>query len=65
VSTLNWQKSSYSNEGADCLNVATAADGTVRIRESDAPGVILTVTPAALRSLLLAVKAGEFDRSVS
>jgi len=65
VAELDWQKSSYSAEAANCVYVAAAADGTVRIRESDAPGVILTATPAALRSLLLAVKAGEFDREVS
>ena len=64
MSTLNWQKSSYSNEGADCLNVAETA-GAILLRESDEPDTIVTVTPAALRFLLLAVKAGEFDREVS
>ncbi|WP_405727195.1 DUF397 domain-containing protein [Streptomyces sp. NBC_01537] len=48
----------------DPLNVAEAA-GQILVRESDEPDTIVTVTPAALRSLLLAVKAGEFDREVS
>jgi hypothetical protein len=61
VSTLNWQKSSYSGQGANCLNVAAAPDGTVRMRESDEPDRILTSTATHLRSFLLAIKAGEFD----
>jgi hypothetical protein len=61
VSTPNWQKSSYCGEGANCLNVAAAPDGTVRIRESDDPCRVLTSTVTQLRSFLLAVKAGEFD----
>jgi hypothetical protein len=61
VSTLNWQKSSHSEEGANCLNVAAAPDGTVRLRESDAPDAVLTTTPTGFRTLLLAIKAGEFN----
>ncbi|MFI9461278.1 hypothetical protein [Streptomyces xiamenensis] len=35
-----------------------AADGTVRLRESDDPDAILAAQPTALRGLLLAIKAG-------
>ncbi|MEV2192927.1 DUF397 domain-containing protein [Streptomyces phaeochromogenes] len=50
---MSWQKSSFSGgpEG-NCLNIATAPDGTLRLRESDTPGVILATTPQSLAGLL-------------
>lgn len=54
-----WQKSSYSGTQGDCVELAAACE-TIRLRESDAPAVVLTVTPTALRAILLALKAGEF-----
>lgn len=55
---LHWQKSSYSGgpEG-NCLYVAPAPDGTIRLRESDTPDVILATAPDALHALLTALKA--------
>jgi len=61
MSTLSWQKSSYSEEGSSCVYVATAPDGTVRLRESDQPDDVLAMTPAMLGRLISGVKAGEFD----
>ncbi|MDT3395553.1 DUF397 domain-containing protein [Streptomyces sp. B1866] len=61
MSDLNWRKSSYSPEAANCVYVAAPGAGTVKLRESDEPGVILTTTPAALRTFIHAAKAGEFD----
>ncbi|MFE4516193.1 DUF397 domain-containing protein [Kitasatospora sp. NPDC056783] len=61
MSALNWQKSSYSSESVNCLYVAAVSDGTVKIRESDDPGVVITTLPSKLRTLLDGVKAGEFD----
>lgn len=61
MSNLNWQKSSYSPDAGNCIYVATADDSTIKIRESDAPGVILTTTPDNLRAFIQGVKAGEFD----
>jgi hypothetical protein len=58
VKAYDWQKSSYSNEGANCVDVAAALDGTIRLRESDEPDVTLPVTRAGLSGLLLAIKAG-------
>ncbi|MFD7984450.1 DUF397 domain-containing protein [Kitasatospora indigofera] len=57
-----WQKSSYSGggDGADCIELAVQ-DDTVLLRESDAPDVVVTTTPAKLRAFILGVKAGEFD----
>lgn len=52
-----WQKSSYSNEGANCVNVAAASDGTIRLRESDKPDVIIAATRSSLSALLALVKA--------
>jgi len=50
---LHWQKSSYSGgpEG-NCLYVAPAPDGTIRLRESDTPDVILATAPEGLAALL-------------
>ncbi|MFD5747815.1 DUF397 domain-containing protein [Streptomyces sp. NPDC127033] len=62
---LNWQKSSYSAEAASCVYLAAADDGTIKLRESDDPDVILTTTPESLRALILGAKAGEFDRLAS
>ncbi|GAA3373551.1 hypothetical protein GCM10020367_33920 [Streptomyces sannanensis] len=49
---LHWQKSSYSEDQANCLHLAAAPNGTVRLRESDEPDVILTTTPARLAALI-------------
>ncbi|WP_078952363.1 DUF397 domain-containing protein [Streptomyces sp. NRRL F-5755] len=51
-----WQKSSYSNAGANCLHVATSPDGSLRIRESDDPEVILSIARGGLAAFLAAVK---------
>ncbi|MEU3459958.1 DUF397 domain-containing protein [Streptomyces sp. NPDC006733] len=57
-----WRKSSFSgaDEGNSCVELAPVP-GAVLLRESDAPGVVLTMTPAALRAFLRAVRAGSFD----
>ncbi|NJP99526.1 DUF397 domain-containing protein [Streptomyces zingiberis] len=55
-----WQKSSYSQEEGECVELATAGSA-VALRESDTPGTVLTVSAAALGALLRGVKAGEFD----
>jgi hypothetical protein len=60
LSTLHWQKSSYSESGSACVYLAAAGDGGIRLRESEAPDVIVDTTPARLRAFLLGVKAGEF-----
>ncbi|KRV51262.1 hypothetical protein AQ490_00370 [Wenjunlia vitaminophila] len=58
---LNWQKSSFSQQASSCLYLAAAPDGTVKLRESDNPDVILTTAPATLGALIRGIKAGEFD----
>ncbi|MCM2427172.1 DUF397 domain-containing protein [Streptomyces sp. RKAG337] len=62
MSTLVWQKSSFSTGGqGECVEIATGAAGLVHLRESDDPLAVITTTPAALRALLRAAKAGAFD----
>ncbi|MFB4196010.1 DUF397 domain-containing protein [Streptomyces carpaticus] len=56
MSGFVWQKSSYSNEGANCVNIASGPDGLVRLRESTDPEEILTAAPGRLRGLLAAIK---------
>ncbi|WP_431043481.1 DUF397 domain-containing protein [Streptomyces sp. P1-3] len=59
---VRWRKSSFSGTGPDnnCVELG-AADGLVRLRESDDPAVVLATTPAALAAFLRAAKAGQFD----
>ncbi|MGQ4516331.1 DUF397 domain-containing protein [Streptomyces sp. DW26H14] len=65
MSSLTWQKSSFSGNSANCLNVAADADdGTIKLRESDDPDTVVTTTPEKLRAFILGVKAGEFDHFV-
>lgn len=54
-----WQKSSFSGNGPDndCVEIAAVGDA-IAMRESDAPGVVLTATPRALSCLLQGVKEG-------
>ncbi|MER6154968.1 DUF397 domain-containing protein [Streptomyces sp. NPDC001868] len=56
--TLHWQKSSYSSEGNNCLELATAPDGTIHLRESDDPTVTLTFQPRELTTLLHTTRRG-------
>jgi uncharacterized protein DUF397 len=54
--TLIWQKSTYSQEQGDCVELAATAGGSVLIRESDEPGVVLSTTPSSLARFLQAIK---------
>ncbi|MDN3056025.1 DUF397 domain-containing protein [Streptomyces sp. SRF1] len=63
MSQLAWRKSSFSTGDApNCVELATGPSGRPHLRESDDPEVVISTTPAALRALLRAVKAGELDR---
>ncbi|MGQ4382761.1 DUF397 domain-containing protein [Streptomyces sp. SAS_270] len=61
---LHWQKSTYSQEASSCVNIATAPDGTIRLRESDDPEVTLSTTRTPLKNLIAAAKGpdGECGR---
>ncbi|SER60213.1 protein of unknown function [Streptomyces sp. yr375] len=56
MQTLHWQKSSYSGDGSNCVNIAASPTGTLHLRESDEPGVVLTTTPTRLRALIRGLK---------
>ncbi|MGW7573237.1 DUF397 domain-containing protein [Streptomyces sp. NPDC054765] len=64
MTTYDWQKSSYSAQGSNCLYVAAPDGQTIKLRESDDPDFILTTTPANLKAFILGVKAGEFDHFI-
>jgi hypothetical protein len=38
LSRAAWRKSTYSNNGGSCVEVASAAPGVVAIRDSEDPG---------------------------
>ena len=58
MTELAWQKSTFSGgpEG-ECVYVAPAPDGTIRLRESDTPHVILATAPEGLATLLQHLKS--------
>ncbi|MGW2228000.1 DUF397 domain-containing protein [Streptomyces formicae] len=56
MTNLNWQKSTYSEEGSACVYVASTPTGTIHIHESDDhPEAILTTGPRQLRALISAI----------
>ncbi|MFI9204981.1 DUF397 domain-containing protein [Streptomyces sp. NPDC053048] len=56
-----WQKSSFSADAGNCVNVASLAH-VIKLRESDAPDTVLTVATATLGALIRAVKANPHVR---
>ncbi|MEU6666162.1 DUF397 domain-containing protein [Streptomyces sp. NPDC046727] len=62
--TLRWQKSTYSAEGSNCVEIATTPT-TIHIRDSKIPaGTRLTLTPSAWADFLpYAAHAGSSSAS--
>lgn len=59
---LSWQKSSYSSEGNNCVELARQhGHASVLLRESDAPSLQLATTPDRLSTLLKAARSGKFS----
>ncbi|MET9373046.1 DUF397 domain-containing protein [Streptomyces sp. NPDC002992] len=56
--TYEWRKSSYSPDGSNCVCIALAPDGTVRLRDSKVPAVVVSASPGALRVFVDAVGGG-------
>lgn len=55
-----WQKSSYSGNGGNCVEVARIMPGAVGVRDSKDPqGPVLVFTPDEWQAFAASVKAGE------
>lgn len=62
MTTLNWQKSSYSEGGSSCVHVAAVpCTSILHLYESDTPETVLTTTRSTLGPLLSRIKAGLLD----
>ncbi|MFC0598472.1 DUF397 domain-containing protein [Streptomyces palmae] len=58
-----WRRSSFSGNGEGNLCVELrAADGVIRLRESDDPGITLAITRPVLLRFVRAAKVDRFDR---
>ncbi|GAB2995809.1 hypothetical protein GCM10023080_072610 [Streptomyces pseudoechinosporeus] len=53
---IDWQKSTYSGDGSNCLYIATTSSGTIYLRESDEPEVVLLTTRPRLGALIRTLK---------
>ncbi|MFF1694695.1 DUF397 domain-containing protein [Streptomyces sp. NPDC058257] len=53
MTTITWQKSSFSGggDGANCVEIG-AARGTLHLRESDTPTQALSPSPESLAALI-------------
>ncbi|MFI6155601.1 DUF397 domain-containing protein [Kitasatospora sp. NPDC051170] len=63
MTDTEWQKSSYSGNVENCVEVRTTG-GAVELRESDEGHLIIGTTSAAFATLLDATKAGQLDHHV-
>ncbi|MCC3771013.1 DUF397 domain-containing protein [Streptomyces sp. UNOC14_S4] len=55
MSTLQWQKSTFSGGGVngECIEAAASGSGHhIHLRESERPDTVLTLSPASLSALL-------------
>lgn len=57
-----WAKSSYSNTGANCVEVAHTSSGHVAVRDSKDPrGPQLRFTPDEWTAFVSGIRSGEFE----
>ncbi|WP_405677705.1 DUF397 domain-containing protein [Streptomyces sp. NBC_01511] len=57
---INWQKSSFSGDGPQCVEIAEH-NGGILVRESDDPNTVTTTSREKFAAFIAGVKAGEFD----
>ncbi|MDY0811218.1 DUF397 domain-containing protein [Kitasatospora purpeofusca] len=61
MTPVSWRKSSYSNNGGQCVEIAANIPGLVPVRDSKDPsGPALAFPSDAWRAFVAAVQAGEF-----
>jgi hypothetical protein len=61
VSGANWFKSSYSQQGGDCVEIAHLKHGMVAVRDSKQPsGPALVFTPGEWDAFIAGARDGEF-----
>ncbi|MEU6959770.1 DUF397 domain-containing protein [Streptomyces chrestomyceticus] len=58
MSISDWQKSSYSGNASNCVEVAAPSGEAVLIRESEEPLVQVTAHPVVLMRFIRFVRAG-------
>ena len=60
--TAVWRKSSFSNGGGECVEIAALTGGRFAVRDSKAPGMgaLVVITRAGMTVLLTGCKAGQF-----
>ncbi|MBU7596609.1 DUF397 domain-containing protein [Streptomyces sp. P38-E01] len=62
MSDVKWQKSSYSSEGNNCMELGRSrTSDEVHVRESEDPGTVLHSSPARIAGLLDAVRDGRLE----
>ncbi|MBB5116876.1 hypothetical protein AF335_23900 [Streptomyces eurocidicus] len=57
---MRWQKSSFSTDGNECIELARSADHFL-VRESDAPDIVITTSARPLRALTRSLTANLLD----
>ncbi|MET9292535.1 DUF397 domain-containing protein [Streptomyces sp. NPDC003077] len=55
-----WQKSSFSSDRDDCLELGRL-NGTIAVRESDDPEAVITTSTEKMRAFLSSIKTDKFD----
>ncbi|MEU9877249.1 DUF397 domain-containing protein [Streptomyces phaeochromogenes] len=60
---IDWQKSTYSGDGSNCVYVAATFTGAIHLRESDEPEVILSTTRDRMSALIRTLKTNPSIRS--
>lgn len=63
MSGIQWQKSSFSTDGNECIELAQFT-GNAFLRESDTPDVVIVMHGRQLRALTRSVKANLLDHRI-
>ncbi|MER5780551.1 DUF397 domain-containing protein [Streptomyces mobaraensis] len=64
MSEPKWQKSSFSNDRDECIELTHEAPDEVLIRESEAPGVTIKASRAKLHTFISGVKDGTLSHPI-